>query len=271
MDCSKQGSSHKILSTIITSLFIISLSVRAIGKRKQLDRKLRPAENNNDIHSEPVPLTSSGTTPYSPSTSNQHVNGFADAEKLFFAKAQEINAQGNEYFRALTTGIWYYTAAVLVSAGWVFNSIKELTATSGTFQFKEILSKFPNLCFPVLSVIFVNQVYILICCCLSYLYFSSRIRARWINHQLSKGLTVEPPELTRLIPAYAILALSIIFVPLIINLLIIIRFPYWIQDIGNPSVQYIEIMYFALLIFFGITICALTFGALDIYLKYRAK
>src|SRR5258708_33842348 len=83
--------------------------------------------------------------------------------------------------------MWYYSGALMVSAGWLFTTARDL---SSTFEFNEMLTRYPNLSFPVLGVMLVNLLFVVMCATLGYRYAAARVELYQIHEQLYLGTMI---------------------------------------------------------------------------------
>lgn len=254
-----------IISASIASYGLLRPILRRAKTIQRRDKSVAVENNNNE-------LASALTRPDDKVQAQpQQVTVTSSNLPIWTARIQELNGQANEYFRAITTGIWYYTAAVLVTVGWIFTSLKNLTDLSNIFQFKELISTYPNLGFPVLGLVLINQIYVTVCCGLGYLLFMCRLRLRWVHGQFINSGVFEPVGYTKLAPFYTGLAISVFLIPFLISALILWRFPIWIEDITSPIVRLLQVIHLALLIYYIIDLTALIWGILDLFSRFKSE
>ena len=183
-------------------------------------------------------------------------NPSTSERQIFAARIQELGTSNNEYFRALTTSVWYYSAGFLVTAGWMFNSIKDLTSASGSLQFRDLLSRYPNLCFPVIGVFMVNVLFLNVSSGLAYVFLKGRQEIEYLRKLSGEPEFVSRRDIRTKLALWWTIIPSLV-IPLTTATLLAIKFPSWIGNIGSVTHDTLLTVYALILLYYVLSVLVL--------------
>jgi len=185
--------------------------------------------------------------------------------KIKTGDKSRINTRNIAYQRLINASTFYYISSLLVIAGWVFINIKDILNHSNGFQYRELVTNFPNILYPVYAILITNIIFLGVSSSLWYNYILTLIQLKflYLSDTPQNQLFVSNYTLLSSIP-YAIVVFCI---PSMFSIFIFIKMFNWVSDLPMGIAIYTYIIYGVLLLLFLVIWIFIFFLSRDLYKK----